>query len=454
MQFGFSSGKGTVDAIFIIRQIQEKFLEQKKELWIAFVDLEKAFDRVPREVLWWALRKLGVEEWMVNVIRSMYAGATTAVKLRSGESKEFEVRVGVHQGSVLSPLLFTIVLEALSLEFRGGLPWELLYADDLALMAESKAELLVMIARWKEGMESKGLRVNMGKTKVMKCQSGLVQAGDSGKWPCGVCRKGVGSNSVVCRGCKKWVHKRCSGLKGGLKAHVEFKCAVCLRGGHSGVILEGEVSLGAAGSLECVDKFCYLGDMLWRGGGADEAVRARVKSAWGKFMELAPILTVRGLSLKMKGKIYRACVQSVMLYGSETWALKVGNVQQLERTERMMVRWMCGVSMRDRKRSLELLDCLGIVGVAERVRQGRLRWFGHVERKSTGDWVSKCREVVVVGARGRGRGRKTWMECVEEDMRRLQLRREDAMDREVWRWGIMGNRPTRASVETRTSKRK
>ena len=132
---------------------------------------------------------------MVSVIKSMYEGATTAVKFTSGESAEFEVKVGVHQGSVLSPLLFTIVLEALSKEFREGLPWELLYADDLALMAESKAELLVKIERWKEGIEKKGLRVNIGKTKVMKCQCSLVQALDTGKWPCGVCRKG-GENAA------------------------------------------------------------------------------------------------------------------------------------------------------------------------------------------------------------------------------------------------------------------
>ena len=112
---------------------------------------------------------------MVNVIKSMYEGATTAVKCRGGESKEFEVKVGDHQGSVLSSLLF--IME--EREFREGLPWELLYADDLALLAESTGELLVKIERWKEGMERKGLRVNMGKTKVMKCQRSSVQAEDS-----------------------------------------------------------------------------------------------------------------------------------------------------------------------------------------------------------------------------------------------------------------------------------
>ena len=121
MQFGFMAGKGTTDAIFVVRQLQENYLAKKKGLWMAFVDLEKAFDRVPRAVVWWALRKLGVDEWIVSVIKSMYEDATTAVKVNGRVSESFLVRVGVHQGSVLSPLLFIIVLEALSREFRGGL---------------------------------------------------------------------------------------------------------------------------------------------------------------------------------------------------------------------------------------------------------------------------------------------------------------------------------------------
>ena len=101
-----------------------------------------AFDMVPREVVWWALRCLGVDEWIVSVIKAMYEDATTTVRVNGRESKAFSVRVGVHQGSVLSPLLFIIVLEALSREFREGLPMELLYADDLVLVAETE-ELLM-----------------------------------------------------------------------------------------------------------------------------------------------------------------------------------------------------------------------------------------------------------------------------------------------------------------------
>ena len=69
---------------------------------MAFVDLEKAFDRVPREIVWWALRRLGVEEWLVTVIRAMHDVVTTAFRMKDVESDRFEVKVGVHQGSVLS----------------------------------------------------------------------------------------------------------------------------------------------------------------------------------------------------------------------------------------------------------------------------------------------------------------------------------------------------------------
>jgi len=87
---------------------------------MAFVDLEKDFDRVPREVLWWALRRLFVDEWLVTVIQSMYDRAATAIKVNGGLSKEFPVKVEVHQGSFLSPLLFIIVMEAMTKELQNG----------------------------------------------------------------------------------------------------------------------------------------------------------------------------------------------------------------------------------------------------------------------------------------------------------------------------------------------
>jgi len=77
MQFGFMKGKGTTIAIFTVQQIQEKFRVKGKKLYFAFVDLQKAFDRVPTEVIRWVMHKLGVEEWLVSAVMSMYTGAKT-----------------------------------------------------------------------------------------------------------------------------------------------------------------------------------------------------------------------------------------------------------------------------------------------------------------------------------------------------------------------------------------
>ena len=167
IQYGFVPGRGTTDAIFTVRQLQEKYRAVKKPLYFCFVDLEKAFDRVPRTVLWWALRSLGVEEWAVRTIQGMYCNARSRVRVNGQLSEEFEVKVGVHQGSVLSPLLFIIVLEALSRDLRPGVPWELLYADDLVTVMESLEEGVEKLKNWKAGLQERGLNVNMTKTKSM-----------------------------------------------------------------------------------------------------------------------------------------------------------------------------------------------------------------------------------------------------------------------------------------------
>ena len=110
------------------------------------------------------------------------------------------MKIGVHQGSVLSPLFFIILLKASSRAFRDGLPMELLYADDLVLMANSLEELLEKTGKWRVGMEGKGLRVNLSKTKVIRCQNRAGQTKRSGERPCEICRKGLGRipSSVRC----------------------------------------------------------------------------------------------------------------------------------------------------------------------------------------------------------------------------------------------------------------
>ena len=252
----------------------------------------------------------------MRLVQGMYANARSRVHVGEGYSEEFEVKVGVHQGSVLSPLRFIIVLEALSREFRSGVLWEDLYADDLVI-AESLEECARRLLTWKEAMEKKGLRVNAGKTKIMICGTELDLLQSSGEFPCAVCRTGVGSNSIFCNGCKHWVHKKCSGLKR-LKKDPDYTCTRC-----QGTVRsldyrpQKEIQVGSD-KLEVVASFCYLGDMLSAVGGCELSNTTRVKTAWKKFKDLLPVLSSRHLSFKTRGHVYSSCVRSAMLHASKT----------------------------------------------------------------------------------------------------------------------------------------
>ena len=103
-QFAYNPGRGTSDTIFVQKQLQEKYLAANKRLYMAFVDLEKASDGVPQKVIWWELRKLGVEEWIVRVVQGMYANVRTHVRVGEECSEEFQVKVSVHQGCLSSSL--------------------------------------------------------------------------------------------------------------------------------------------------------------------------------------------------------------------------------------------------------------------------------------------------------------------------------------------------------------
>ena len=238
------------------------------------------------------------------------------------------MKVGVHQVSVLSLLLFIIVLGLITRVALWG-PLGGIFADDLVIIAESLEECVRRLLTWKEAMEKKELRVNAGKTKIMICGTGLDLLQSSGKFPCAVCRSGVGSNSIFCNGCKHWVHKKCSGLKR-LTKDPDYRCTQCQGTAHP---LDGrpqkEVQVGPD-KLEVVASFCYLGDMLSAAGGCELSTTTHVKTAWKKFKDLLPVLSSRHLSFKTRGRGYSSCVRSAMLHASEIWPMTKPNLQRLQ----------------------------------------------------------------------------------------------------------------------------
>ena len=121
MQMGFMTGRGTTDVIFIMRQLLEKYEMVGRDLYMVFADLEKAFDRVPREVIWSSLRRKGALEREIKAIMEMYTNIETSVKVEYTRSESFDVKVGVHQGSTVSSLLFALVMDEVTKDIRKEL---------------------------------------------------------------------------------------------------------------------------------------------------------------------------------------------------------------------------------------------------------------------------------------------------------------------------------------------
>ena len=271
-QFGFVPG--TTDAIFVVRQLQGKYLAANKRLYMVFLDLENAFDRVPLKVIWWALRKLDVEEWIVRLVQGCMQMCGAMSVLERGTVKSLKWRSVFTKAQYLARFSSSWCLKPLIREFH---PWEDLYANDLVIIAESLEECVRRLLTWKEAMEKKGLRVNAGKTKIMICRMGLDLLQSSVEFPCAVCRTGVArSNSIFCNNCKHWVYKKCSGLKR-LTKDPDYRCTRCQG---TACPLDGrpqrEVQVGPD-KLEVVASFCYLGHMLSAAGGCELPTTTREK---------------------------------------------------------------------------------------------------------------------------------------------------------------------------------
>ena len=254
-QFGFAQGKSTTDAIHIARQLQEKFLQKKQKLYHIFVDLEKAFDKIPRQSIEWALRRQLVPEWLVRAVMCLYQNSSSQVRFAGTMSTKFPIGVGVHQGSALSPLLFKLVMEETTKECRRGDPWELLDADDLVLTADTNQGVEEIFNEWRSAMELRGLKINVAKTKLLILEKEKVQAAPTGQNPCGICGRGVGANSILCAACKKWCHHKCTGLKS--SGVTDFVFLVCDRSRQISLVADESI-VPSAGTIEEVTQFSYL----------------------------------------------------------------------------------------------------------------------------------------------------------------------------------------------------
>ena len=165
-QHGCMLGKSTTDTLFDLRVLMEKWREVRKKMHCVFVELDKAYDRVLREEVWYCMSKSGVAEKYVIIVQYMYEESTTTMRCVIGVEEGFEVKVGLHQGSSLSPCLFAMVMDRLRQdEIRQEAPWTMMFADDIVICSESKGQVEEKLESRRYALDRRGMKVNRRKTK-------------------------------------------------------------------------------------------------------------------------------------------------------------------------------------------------------------------------------------------------------------------------------------------------
>jgi len=178
-QFGFRHGRGTVQAMFVLRHTIEKYKYMGKPLYCAFIDFKKAYDSVDRQLLWKALHGMGVHGAYMNTLQQMYSNVRMRVRLKGGLSTNIPAEAGVMQGDSLSPLLFGLFMDRIEQYLCARLGHDvgvriaerivhvLLYADDLALLAETPEQLQCMLDCLADFCSACMMTVNIPKSKIV-----------------------------------------------------------------------------------------------------------------------------------------------------------------------------------------------------------------------------------------------------------------------------------------------
>lgn len=349
-QCGFRAERSTVDMIFSLRQLQEKCREQQKPLYIAFIDLTKAFDLVSRSGLFSLLQKIGCPPRLLQMVKSFHVDMNSTVCFNGGTSDAFPVSSGVKQGCVLAPTLFGIFFsmllqyafddctEGIYIRTRADgklfnlarlraktkvmevLIRELLFADDAALTSHTEDGLQQLVTRLSRACKEFGLTISLKKTQI------LAQ----------------GTPSVP---------------------------DITIEETH----------------LEVVDSFTYLGSTISSSLSLDAEISSRIGKAAATMAKLNKrVWNNSQLTENTKLRVYQACVLSTLLYGSESWTTYAKQEKRLNSFHLRCLRRLLQISWQDKVTNAEVYERAGIPSLQALLSKRRLRWLGHVVRMDTG----------------------------------------------------------------------
>ena len=381
-QAGFRQGRGCSDHIFVLRNIVEQCEEWQKSVILNFVDFRKAFDCVHRESMWKILEIYGIPRKFISIIKSMYHGSESCVRVGQEHTDWFTVATGVRQGDVLSPLLFNILLDFImrkidtmecGIEWAGGKRLrDLDYADDICLLASDVEEMQRMVdAIVMEGSKI-GLTINTTKTELIKIRTQDTRS----------------------------------------------------------------VSIGSS-NLKEVNSFVYLGSRISSDGDIRPEINIRVGKASYAFNCLNNVWKEDRISRATKLRLFNAIVLSVLLYGCESWKGLQEIEERVRRFESNCLRKILKIRWYDHVSEEELRRRTGQQSVVEKIKIARWKWYGHVLRmpderipKQALDWRPE-------GRRRIGRPKDTWRRTLTRETNQKNLQEDDvrrrAEDRATWR---------------------
>ena len=354
-QYGFMKGKGTSNAIFILRMLGERAVEMQRDLFLCFIDYEKAFDTVRHADLLTMLKNINIGGKDLRIIRNLYFKQTAAVRIENELTDWVEIKRGVRQGCVLSPILFSLYGEMIMRHiedmegFRvGGCNINnVRYADDTVLIADSAEKLQRLIDRVDSAGEELGLKINRGKTECMVI---------SKRNPPPLFDLEIGNESI------KKVHQ-----------------------------------------------FKYLGSILGEDGRCEQEIRTRIGIAKTAFGKMKNVVTSRHIGTDTKIRVIKAYVWATLLYGCESWTISKEMERRLEAFEMWCYRRMMRVSWTERRTNQSILDEIQRSReLMKNIRKRQLGFLGHVLRREELENLSLTGRID--GQRGRGRPRVKYMD--------------------------------------------
>lgn len=358
-QFGFKEDSGCRNAIFVLRMLSERCIQMQRDLYVCFIDYEKAFDSVKHEDLMKCLDRTGLDGKDRRIIADLYWKQEATVRLNGRTGKWIKIRKGARQGCGLSPDLFNLYTEEV-FDFINELEGvgiggrninNLRFADDTALIALAEAKLQELVDTLTKASEEKGLKINIKKTFTMVITKN--------------------KDIPTCR-----------------------------------IRINGE-------EIQQVAHFKYLGSLLTSDGRSEKDINARIGMAKSAFMEMHKLLTNKHISIPTKLRTLKCYIWPILLYGAETWSISEVMKKKLEATEMWFYRRSLKVSWTDKKSNTEILRMMGTErNLLATIAKRQMSFFGHIMRKEGLENLAVTGRVE--GKRSRGRQRTTYVDRLRE----------------------------------------